>query len=59
MSKSRAHKMSQYNDGNVWVPFCSVCSAEGFRLTESCPGGYVEKKKPVDDKIVDTDKEPS
>lgn len=56
MSKSRPHHMSQYNDGDKWVPFCSVCSAEGIELTISCPGGYVEKKKR---KIVDTDKEPS
>ena len=56
MIKSRAHKLSQYRDGDVWVVFCSICSAEGDKLTASCPGGYIEKKL---DKEVDKQTEPS
>jgi hypothetical protein len=47
MKPPRAHKLSQYHDGYLWVPFCSICSAEGDKLTISCSGGYkmVDKAK--------------
>lgn len=56
--KHPPHRMSQYADGNVWVEFCTVCSAEGKQLSSPCPGEYVEINNPSNF-LIDTDKEQS
>lgn len=42
-----AHKLGSYKDGNVSVPFCELCGAEGFKLFENCPQDK-NIDKPVD-----------
>ena len=37
------HKIKIYMDGNIKVPFCERCSAEGIDLNSDCPGKVVDK----------------
>lgn len=37
------HRMNAYHDGTVWVAYCQVCSAEGDKLNDPCPGEYRSK----------------
>lgn len=41
----RLHVIDYYMDGYQPVSFCKVCSAEGDKLFEECPGKY---EKPLD-----------
>jgi len=48
---TRLHKLGTYRDGLVLVEYCSVCSAEGDKLLEDCPGNFPNlDKKSLDEK---------
>jgi len=42
---TRIHVLDFYMDGYQAVSFCKVCSAEGDRLFEDCPGKINEPDK--------------
>lgn len=37
---TRLHKLGTYKDGYELVEYCRVCSAEGLKLIEDCPGNF-------------------
>ena len=39
------HVIDFYMDGYVPISFCKVCSAEGDKLFEDCPGKITDKNK--------------
>lgn len=41
------HAIDYYMDGHSMIAFCKVCSAEGDKLIDDCPGKYENK---LDDK---------
>lgn len=41
------HVIDYYMDGHSMVSFCKVCSAEGDKLLEECPGKFPDSVKPV------------
>ncbi len=48
---TKRHTIAYYNDGNVNVAYCKICSAEGLKLLEDCPQKFeVTNKKFLDDK---------
>lgn len=48
---TRLHKLGHYKDGFVLVEYCRVCSAEGEKLREDCPGNFPDPvKKSLDEK---------
>ena len=36
----KAHDLGVYEDGWTKTLYCKICSAEGFKLQEDCPGSY-------------------
>ena len=42
---TRLHKHGYYKDGNYLVEYCKVCSAEGLKLIEDCPGNFPDPDK--------------
>lgn len=47
---TKRHVIDYYMDGHSAISFCKVCSAEGLKLFEDCPGKIEEKvdeKKPT------------
>lgn len=47
---TRLHKLGTYRDGYKAIEYCRVCSAEGEKLLELCPGNFpINDKKPLDD----------
>jgi hypothetical protein len=42
---TRLHKLGQYKDGFAVVEYCRVCSAEGLKLIEDCPGNFPDPDK--------------
>jgi hypothetical protein len=41
------HVIDYYMDGHGMIAFCKVCSAEGDRLMEECPGKFLDPVKPI------------
>lgn len=37
------HVVDYYMEGHSMVAFCKVCSAEGDKLIDACPGKYENK----------------
>jgi hypothetical protein len=51
---TRLHKLGNYRDGFKVIEYCVVCSAEGDKLAEDCPGNFpkldeksLDEKKPT------------
>ena len=42
---TRIHKLGKYKDGFLAVEYCRVCSAEGLKLIEDCPGNFPNPDK--------------
>jgi hypothetical protein len=42
----KPHTIDYYKDGQMSIPFCKICSAEGLKLFEDCPQkvGSLEQK---------------
>lgn len=48
---TKRHVIDYYLDGQVTVAFCKVCSAEGEKLSEDCPGKIIcSVEKSLDEK---------
>ena len=52
---TRLHKLGTYRDGYKSVEYCKVCSAEGEKLAELCPGNFPDPDK----KDIDVSKAPT
>ena len=47
---TRIHKLGSYRDGFKVIEYCVVCSAEGEKLIEDCPGNFPDfHKNPLDE----------
>lgn len=44
---TRLHKLGTYKDGYKLVKYCRVCSAEGLKLIEDCPGNFPDPDKNI------------